>query len=302
MAKAVTVKTIDELNKLAEQKPTLYTLVSVLDYPVFTLPKGHSCIKTDFYTVTFEKIKEEGPCHGCKCCDFRELALTFHVPGEMIKVRNDAFLVRIVAFHADLFFGAKSRSRQPAHTFFRYNEDEALHISLREKQTLWSLLDNLCRELDYGTDIYSRQLLASHICLFLDYCSRFYRRQFYLRADLSRKLIARFDRWLDNYILSVLPEKRRLPVSDEMAGMLGMSLPYFTDMMQAETGSTLQEHIRIRLIEAAKQRIAGKEDFPGDIAAELGFSSMQSFNYVFRKLTGYTPKEYREKSADNYRN
>lgn len=81
MAKAVTVQTIDELNKLAGQKLTLYTLVSVLDYPVFTLLEGYSCIKTDFY--------------------------------------------------------------------FHYNEDEALHISLREKQTLWSLLDNLCRELDY---------------------------------------------------------------------------------------------------------------------------------------------------------
>lgn len=297
MSRAVTVQTIDELNKLAGQKPTLYTWVSVLDYPIFTLPEGYSCIKTDFYTVTFEKIEEEGPCHGCKCYDFRELALTFHVPGELIKVESGFLPVRIVAFHADLFFGARSGIRRPEHTFFHYNEDEALHISLREKQTLWSLLDNLCRELDYGTDSYSRQLLAFHICLFLDYCSRFYRRQFYLRADLSKAQISRFNRWLDKYILSELPERKRLPASEEMAGMLGMSLPYFTDMMQAETGCTLREHIRIRLIEAAKRRIMEKDLFPGDIAAELGFSSLQSFNYMFRKLTGCTPREYREKAG-----
>lgn len=118
MTRTVTVKTIDELNKLAGQTPTLYTWVSVLDYPVFTLPEGYSCIKTDFYTVTFEKIEEEGPCHGCKCYDFRELALTFHVPGELIKVESGFLPVRIVAFHADLFFGTRSGIRRPEHTFF----------------------------------------------------------------------------------------------------------------------------------------------------------------------------------------
>lgn len=150
--------------------------------------------------------------------------------------------------------------------------------------------------------MYNRQLLAFHICLFLDYCFHFYRRQFYLRTDLSKAQISRFNRWLDKYILSELPEKKRLPASEEMAEMLGMSLPYFMDMIQTETGCTLQEHIHIRLIEAAKQRIYGERPFPGDITAELGFSSLQSFNYMFRKLTGYPPKEYGGSRADNHEN
>lgn len=295
MGRTVTVGTVDELNKLAGKQATLHTLVCVLDYPAFSLPEGYSCIKTDFYTVTFLKIKEECSSRGFKCCDFRELSLAFRVPGETIEAGSNCPLVRIVAFHPDLFPGMGRGGRKPEHSFFHYAENEALHISLREKRTLWSLLDNLRGELDYGTDLYSRQLLAAHINLFLDYCSRFYRRQFYLRADLDKTLISGFNRWLDKYILSELPAKRKLPAPDEMAAMLGMSLPYFTDMIQIETGRTLQEHIRIRLIEVAKQRILNKEDFPGDIAAELGFSSLQSFNHMFRKLTGYTPKEYREK-------
>lgn len=293
MARAVTVKTIDELNKLAGQT-TQHTLACVLDCPAFALPEGYSCIKTGFYAIVFEKISEENACHGCKCCDFRELSLTFHAPGETIRVVSGSSPVRVVAFHADLFFGSKSGYRKPEHTFFQYTEDEALHISLREKRTLWSLLENLREELYYGIDIYSGQLLASHINLFLDYCLRFYRRQFYLRSDLSREQISRFDRWLDKYILSELPEKKQLPTHNKMAGILGLSLAYFMDMLRIETGKTLQEYIRIRLIEVAKQRVMKKEDFLDDIAVELGFSNLQSFNCLFRKLTGYTPREYRE--------
>lgn len=293
MIKTVTVRTIDELNRLAG-KSTLHTLACVLDYPAFTLPEGYSCIKTDFYTIIFEKIATKDSHHGCKCCDFRELSLTFHTPGKTLALKTDFPFVRIIAFHTDLFLGSKYGCWKPDHSFFQYAENEALHISLREKRILWGLLDNLFRELDYGIDIYSRQLLAAHINLILDYCSRFYRRQFYLRTDLNKELISRFDCWLDKYILEELPEKRHLPVHDKMAGILGLSLPYFMDMMQIETGETLQEHIRIRLIEVAKQRVMNKDDSLGDIATELGFPSLQSFNYLFRKLTGYTPKEYRE--------
>ena len=293
MGRALTVRTIDELNKLARQT-TLHTLACVLDYPSFVLPEGYSSMKTDFYTVVFEKIEKDDTCHGCKCCDFRELSMTFHTPGQTIALKANPPLVRIIAFHADLFFGSKNGCRKPDYTFFHYTENEALHISLREKRTLWALLDNLFRELDYGIDIYSQQLLAAHINLILDYCSRFYRRQFYLRTDLNKELISHFDSWLDKYILKELPKKRHLPPHDKMAEMLDLSLPYFMDMMQVETGETLQEHIRIRLIEVAKQRVMNKDDFLGDIAAELGFPNLQSFNYLFRKLTGYTPKEYRE--------
>ena len=292
MERTATVGSIDELNKLAG-RITLHTLACVLDYPAFALPEGYSQIKTGFYAVLFEKIEDGDGCCGCKCCDFRELSLTFHAPGETVEVGGSRGIVRVLAFQADLFCACPGNKR-PEHSFFGYTEDEALHISLREKRTLWSLLDNLCRELDYGVDIYSRQLLASHINLFLDYCSRFYQRQFYLRSDLNRQLLARFNPWLDRYILSELPRKKRLPSHGDMAKRLELSPAYFMDMIRIETGKTLQEYIRIRLIEAAKQRILmNKEDSLGDIAAELGFSNLQSFNYLFRKLTGCTPKEYR---------
>lgn len=290
--KPLRVDLVDELNKLARQS-TLHTLVCVLDHPAFSLPEGCLCLKTGFYVVLFEKIEEKA-CHDCQCCDFRELSLSFHAPGEVIEVASHPLLVRLLAFQADLFSGSTPGDRKPEHTFFHYTEGEALHISLREKQTIDALFDNLCRELSYGIDAYSRQLLASHINLFLDYCSRFYQRQFYLRTDLNKEVLSRFDRWLDDYILSVLPQKKRLPSYGDMAATQGMSLPYFTDMMQIETGDTLPDHIRTRLMEIAKRRIMSKEEHLEDIAAELGFSDMQSFNCLFKRLTGYSPKEYRE--------
>ena len=203
----------------------------------------------------------------------------------------------MIAFHPNLFCESKPGVQKPNRSFFKYKDTEALHISAREKQTLWNLLNNLCNELSYGIDMYSRTLLAAHISLLLDYCTRFYQRQFYLRTNLNKEILSRFDNWLDDFIFLSLPEKKRLPSYNDMAEIQGLSLSYFTDMLRIETGDTLLEHVQIHLIDMAKRRVMNKNEYLEDIAAELGFSNMQSFNRLFKKLTGYSPKEYRMQAS-----
>lgn len=294
--KVLKIETVDELNKLT-QVHTRHTSVCVLDNPVFMLPEEYSGIKTGLYIILIQKTEDDCTSHGCKCYDFRELSLTFHAPGEKIEIREKSGYVKVIAFHPDLFGKSGSGVQKPHRSFFDYKNTEALHISAREKQTLWGLLNNLCHELRYGVDMYSRTLLATHVSLLLDYCTRFYQRQFYLRANLNKEILSRFDNWLDGYIFSSLPEKKRLPSYKDMAEMQGLSLAYFTDMLRIETGDTLLEHVQTHLIDMAKRRVMNKSEYLEDIAAELGFSNMQSFNRLFKKLTGYSPKDYRMQAS-----
>lgn len=292
MGKTLKIEAVDELNRLV-QAHTYHTLVCVLDNPTFLLPEGYSYIKTGLYIVLMLKTGDDCTSQGHKNCDFRELSMTFHAPGEKIEIEKEPSLVKVIAFHPDLFFESKSEVRELGYSFFNYKDTEALYISIHEKHILWNLLDSICDELHYGIDIYSRKLLSKHVSLLLDYCRRFYQRQFYLRSNYNKELLCRFDKWLDEYISSSLSEKNKLPSYNAMAKMLGLSLSYFTDMMRIESGKTLGRYVQGHLIDMAKRRILNKNEYLEDIVAELGFPNIQSFNRLLKKMTGYTPTEYR---------
>ncbi len=280
-----TIDCVDSLNKLAGQ-PTLNTFACILEHPVFIFPNECEGIFPSFYTVFFNTVEDDG-CNCCEKCDFRELSLSFHVPGERIERTEYADCVRVLAFHKELFIG--SHLEKTSFRFFLYNEKESLYISQREKSILWNLLEHMQTELHRGIDLHSRQLMTSYIRLFLEYCSRFYQRQFYLRSDLNKVTISRFDFWLNRYIRTMLPAGKHLPSPKKMAEMQGYSLTYFSDMMQMETGETLNGHIQSILIDTARQWLANKEEGVEEIADELGFRDLGRFNRLFKALTGCTP-------------
>jgi YesN/AraC family two-component response regulator len=74
---------------------------------------------------------------------------------------------------------------------------------------------------------------------------------------------------------------------------LNLSANYFGDLIKKETGKTAQEHIHLKLIDIAKEKIFDKEKSISQIAFDLGFKYPQHFNRMFKKSTGYTPNEYR---------
>jgi AraC-like DNA-binding protein len=64
-------------------------------------------------------------------------------------------------------------------------------------------------------------------------------------------------------------------------------------VIKKETGKSPQEHIQLKLISIAKERIFDPSKSISEIAYELGFKYPQHFSRMFKKSTGVTPNEYR---------
>ena len=146
---------------------------------------------------------------------------------------------------------------------------------------------------EHGVDKHSKTLLVNHIELLLNYCMRFYERQFITRGKTNRDVLTRFENLLDEYFESTLAEQDGLPTVKYFADKLCLSSNYFGDMFKKETGKSPQEYIQEKVIELAKERISGTADTVSQIAYSLGFQYPQHFCRLFKKRVGYTPSEYR---------
>ncbi|HTG66491.1 MAG TPA: helix-turn-helix domain-containing protein [Flavobacterium sp.] len=77
------------------------------------------------------------------------------------------------------------------------------------------------------------------------------------------------------------------------SNLLHLSANYFGDLIKKDTSKSAQDHIQLKLINLAKERIFDTEKSVSQIAFELGFKYPQHFNRMFKKNTGYTPNEYK---------
>ena len=153
---------------------------------------------------------------------------------------------------------------------------------------------NIEEELQHAIDCHSKILISRHIELLLDYCMRFYERQFITRSESNKSVLVKFETLLDDYFQSDKLQTDGLPSVKYFADKVFLSPNYFGDLIKKETGKSAQEYIQNRMIDLAKEMIAGTEKTVSQIAYELGFQYSQHFNRIFKKNVGYTPGEYRK--------
>src|SRR5215203_5966745 len=86
---------------------------------------------------------------------------------------------------------------------------------------------------------------------------------------------------------------------EEMAALVGLGHTAFSERVKNFTGfSPLNYLINIRISEAIK--LLKRQDVNvTDIALDVGFYSSQHFATTFKKLTGYTPSQFRKKNMPN---
>ena len=201
-----------------------------------------------------------------------------------------------ILFHPDLLRGTTLGKNIKNYTFFSYEVNEALHLSEEERNIVTDCLKIIRMELEHGVDKHSKTLLVNHIELLLNYCMRFYERQFTTRSKANRDVLTRFEQLLADYFEGTLAERDGLPTVKYFADKLCLSPNYFGDMFKKETGKTPQEYIQEKVIEVAKERVVGTEETVSQIAYSLGFQYPQHFCRLFKKRVGYTPNEYRTQS------
>ena len=278
---------------------TLHPLVSVIDFSkAEPIPPGHYRHCFGFYAVFLKDVKCGDLRYGRNYYDYQEGTLVFMAPGQVVEVEvKDKPQVppkgRALLFHPDLLRGTSLGRNIAGYTFFSYEVNEALHLSEQERQVMMDCLQNIQSELKHAIDKHSRTLIVSNIELLLNYSTRFYERQFITRAHVNHDVLTRFERLLDDYFAEGRARSEGLPTVKYCAGQLCLSPNYFGDLVKRETGRTAQEHIQLKLLEVAKERVLDPGRTIGEIAYELGFQYPQHFTRMFKKLTGQTPNEYR---------
>jgi len=250
-----------------------------------------------FYTIFLKDVKCGDLVYGRHTYDYQEGTLVFLAPGQVAGVnsRGETYQPKgyALVFHPDLIHGASLSRHIQDYTFFGYQSDEALHLSERERKIVLDCFSKIEYELEHAIDSHSKKLIVSNIELFLNYCVRFYDRQFITRDKPHTGILEKFETFLNGYFQSEKPQTTGLPSVAYCAGELNLSANYFGDLIKKETGKTAQEYIQSKLIETAKEKIADGSKSVDQIAYELGFKYPQHFTRLFKQKVGYTPNEYR---------
>ena len=288
--------TIDDYNKTMGIE-TLHPLVSVIDFSKANhkgdYPAGHSF---GFYTVFLKEQNCGDMKYGRNYYDYQEGTLVFLAPDQIVTIENRKPHQPkgwALMFHPDFIRGTSLGRAMKDYNFFSYDVFEALHISEQERATVLESFRNIDTELHKNIDKHSQKLIASNIELFLNYCSRFYDRQFITRNHVNSDILSKFETLLNSYFDSQIPQTKGLPTVKFCAEKLNLSPNYLGDLLKRETGKSAQEHIQLHLIEAAKERLYNNNRSVSEIAYELGFEYPQYFSRLFKKRTGMTPNEYR---------
>lgn len=299
MSETVKINSISKLHEFFgyPYKPThpLITLIDFSKIDVYAIKSGTRKM-FGFYSVTLKKLKGAGIIYGRKDYDFSEASLLCMAPEQLsivTDVEKDAFIEGWgLFFHPDLIRTSSLNDKIKEYTFFSYNMNEALHLSGKEKNTLNSVLQTIEEEFSGKLDHYSHDLIASNLEVLLNYCNRFYGRQFITRSHHSKSIVSRFEEILSDYFESDLAKENGLPSVKYCADQLHLSSNYLGDLLKQETGKSAIDHIHYYLIEKAKSLLLNSSDSISEIAYDLGFEQRQSFSKLFKKKTGMSPKVY----------
>jgi len=289
------IDTITEYNNSVGQE-TLHPLVSIIDFAKVE-PFVFTRSQMNVYAIFLKNIKCGNITYGLNNYDYEEGTLIFVSPGQVFGIEGDGKKQQgsgtALIFHPDLIRGTSLGKHIDEYTFFSYEVNEALHLSAREREVINECLSNIQYELEHAIDSHSKTLIVSYIELFLNYSRRFYERQFNTRSHVNKDILVRFENILKDYFSSEEPLESGLPSVSYCADKLFISPNYLGDLLKKETGKSAQEHIQLRMIDVAKEKIFDAEKSISEIAYELGFKHPQHFTRMFKKGTGLTPNEYR---------
>ena len=291
----INLDSVDKYNRLFGLE-TLHPLVSVVNLSEATKFPTHFTINYGVYALYLKETVCGDIRYGKQTYDYQEGTITSFAPGQVAEIEMaEGVKPRAygILFHPDLIKGTPLGSEIKRYSFFSYKSNEALHISDDEKKIIMDCLSKIQMELEHAIDRLSKRLIAGNIQLLPDYCLRFYERQSNTRAVVNKDILSRFESLLDDYFDNGRARTDGLPTVKYFADKVFLSPNYFGDLIKKETGKTAQEYIQTRLIDAAKEMIAGSDKTMSQIAYELGFQYSQHFNRLFKKNVGYTPNEYR---------
>lgn len=301
MNKKLTINSVREAHQVLDLSEPNHPLVSVIRNKKVKNPAslGNTKIVLNLFSITLKQGVCSNLKYGSNSYDYQSGTLLFTAPNQVIEYgivsesNNTNEEGWNLIFHPNLIRKYDLANRMKLYSFFYYQVSEALHLSVEEKQTIEELLEKIVKEYSQNLDRHSQHLIVSNIELLLDYCLRFYDRQFYTRSNLNNDLTSKFEQLIVSYYEQKLMAENGLLTVNYCARKLNLSSKYLSDLLKKETGKTAQEHIHLFIIEKAKNRLMSSNSSISEIGYELGFEYPQYFSNLFKSKTGMSPKEFR---------
>ncbi|KEO75612.1 helix-turn-helix domain-containing protein [Anditalea andensis] len=296
--KPYTIPSIRELHQLLELSPPKHPLVSVIDFTSIKCfdDQKLEAVTYGFYCIALKKNFKAKMRYGQQHYDFDIGVMSFFAPHQVVitEIRDDWELEgHWLVIHPDFLHGFPLLKEIRKFGFFYYAVNEALLLSEEEDHTITQLLLDISEESQRPVDPFSQTIVISQIELLLNYCNRFYNRQFLTRKQANSSLVSNFETLLEAYFNSDLPATEGIPGVGYFAGKMNLSRNYLSDMLRNATGQSAQHHIQQRLIERAIALLSTSELNVSEIAYQLGFEYPQSFNKLFRNKMNVSPLEFR---------
>jgi AraC-like DNA-binding protein len=258
------------------------------------------------YAMDLFQISIKGNCpftiskYGRSTYDFQDCSILFSAPNQVLEFNkeyrpNDDDCWTLI-FHPDLIRKSELGRKIDNYAFFSYASNEALHLSEEERATITDITRKIVKEYSNNVDAHSQTLIVSNLELLLNYCVRFYDRQFYTRTNLNQDIVSDFEQLLKAYYKEKKQLELGIPSVQYCAEVMNVSPRYLSDLLKKETGQSTQEHIHNYIIERAKNILLNSKENASEIAYGLGFEYPQYFSKVFKKKTSLSPIEYRHQA------
>lgn len=274
----------------------LHPLISIVDCDKMS-PIRHGRRLYNLYAVLLKDTDCGTMSYGRSLYDYEKGTVLFAAPGQVMGADDDGKLHQpagwALVFHPELLRGTPLASMMKDYTYFSYNANEALHLSEHERRTITECMEKIQAELQYPIDKHSKSLIVDNVKLLLDYCIRFYDRQFITRENANKDILTRFENLVEDYLVTNASAEKGMLSVQYCADKLCLSASYLGDLLKKETGISALKHIQQKMLDVAKERVFDTSKSISEIAYELGFQYPQHFSRWFKKMAGCTPKEYR---------
>lgn len=297
----IRIETISEIHQFLGLEKPKHPLVSV-----YRIGNALNKLEVDNfkYSLGLYQISFKDNCaftivnYGRNSYDYQEGTMIFTAPNQVMEFKK-AETAEVsngwtLAFHPDLIRKSELANKIENYSFFSYASNEALHLSDEERKTVAEIAEKIEKEISINIDTHSQTLIISNIELLLNYCVRFYDRQFYTRTNLNQDIASQFEQLLKDYYNQEKQLEFGIPSVQFCGEALNMSPKYLSDLLRKETGQSTQDHIHQYIIEKAKNRLLNSNESVSEIAYALGFEYPQYFSTIFKKKTEMSPNEFRQ--------